>query len=678
MIHKIKSLYDNGNGSSMRAIGVQLGISRNTVRKYLRADEALIAQQQDNPERNKRLDECRDFIIHLLQTYPKLSAVKVLRKLRQQYPALDASDRTVRRYLQALKQTVTLKQQRYYEPVLDMVPGVQCQVDPGELRGVMINGIAQTLHFVVFVLSFSRLMYVALSRDAIDTRRFIQMHDEAFRYFGGCPQECVYDQTKLVVLHELYRELDINLQFLQYATTAGFKIKACEGYDPESKGKVEAGVKYAKGNCLYGETFDSPLELERVAEWMVSSAYRTNRDLAQVGALALACTLAGRIFRSTTGSDSSSMFICVAPTAGGKDFIRRAILRVLSEAELSVLVGPASFTSEAAVRGMLAQHPTKVSVVDEFGDKLRRALRSKDGHEKAAFDSFKEVYSASGNEWIERAYAPTVRDGVQIRARVPLNILAPSMTVVGLSTPKQLTDAISDDHFEGGFLNRFISVRARSDFTVTHRRIPEEAPPGWLIERAVDIRARGTIERMGQKIDDQQFDIKPSPTTVPVETNAEDSMHEYWEYNTTTYEKNPLKSLLAARLHEHAMRLATGIAVFNEPNCPTINLETYDWCRDWVDKHFQTFARLCRDFRADSPRDADRMRMLNALKNVGPEGITLTQMSREYKSVFHRGSIPERNELLHELETMGSVMFEKRDNENGKPTITWYAKREPE
>ncbi len=273
MIHKIKSLYDNGNGSSMRAIGVQLGISRNTVRKYLRADEALIAQQQDNPERNKRLDECRDFIIHLLQTYPKLSAVKVLRKLRQQYPALDASDRTVRRYLQALKQTVTLKQQRYYEPVLDMVPGVQCQVDPGELRGVMINGIAQTLHFVVFVLSFSRLMYVALSRDAIDTRRFIQMHDEAFRYFGGCPQECVYDQTKLVVLHELYRELDINLQFLQYATTAGFKIKACEGYDPESKGKVEAGVKYAKGNCLYGETFDSPLSLERhVREWLDSVA----------------------------------------------------------------------------------------------------------------------------------------------------------------------------------------------------------------------------------------------------------------------------------------------------------------------------------------------------------------------------------------------------------------------
>jgi len=39
----------------------------------------------------------------------------------------------------------------------------------------MIDGVLQTLHFVVFVLSFSRLMYVALSRDTIDTQYFIQI-----------------------------------------------------------------------------------------------------------------------------------------------------------------------------------------------------------------------------------------------------------------------------------------------------------------------------------------------------------------------------------------------------------------------------------------------------------------------------------------------------------------------
>jgi len=255
MIHKIKALYDEGNGSSIRAISEQLKVSRNTVRKYLRMDEKEIAIQQDQHERYKELDKYRDYIVYLLQTYPRLSAVKVKRKLREKMGEIKVSNRSMRRYIQQLKETITSRQRRYYEPILDHVPGVQCQVDPGELRGVMIGGVETTVHFVVFVLSYSRLMYVSLSRDAINTECFIKMHDAAFRYFGGRPEECVYDQTKLVVISEIFRELTLNQQFHQYATGAGFYIRACEGYDPESKGKVESGVKYVKQNALYGESF---------------------------------------------------------------------------------------------------------------------------------------------------------------------------------------------------------------------------------------------------------------------------------------------------------------------------------------------------------------------------------------------------------------------------------------
>ena len=162
---------------------------------------------------------------------------------------------------------------RYYEPILDDVPGVQCQVDPGELRGVLIGGEERTLHFVVFVLSYSRLMYVGLAFRPLDTQTFIQLHDEALRYFGGLPEECVYDQTKLVVINEQYRELTLNQRFHEYATTAGFRIHACEGYDPESKGKVEAGVKYVKQDCLYGEVFrDQEHVRQHVQDWVESVA----------------------------------------------------------------------------------------------------------------------------------------------------------------------------------------------------------------------------------------------------------------------------------------------------------------------------------------------------------------------------------------------------------------------
>jgi len=273
VIHKIKGLHDDGCGLSIRAISQELGISRNTVRKYLRADEVAIATAQLDRSREKRLDEHRDYIVHLLGAFPKLSAVKVARKLREKLGELEVSDRSIRRYVQMLKRTHAVGQRRYYEPVIDHLPGVQCQIDPGELRGVLIGGEARTVYFVAFVLSFSRLMYVGVSFTPIDTAGFIQLHDEAFRYFGGVPEECVYDQTKMVVIQERFRELTVNQRFHEYATAAGFRVHACEGYDPESKGKVEAAVKYVKQDCLYGETFIDHQGLRgHVLDWLETVA----------------------------------------------------------------------------------------------------------------------------------------------------------------------------------------------------------------------------------------------------------------------------------------------------------------------------------------------------------------------------------------------------------------------
>ena len=47
-IHKIKALHNEGAGLSIRSIARELGISRNTVRKYLRMDEgASIRRERD-------------------------------------------------------------------------------------------------------------------------------------------------------------------------------------------------------------------------------------------------------------------------------------------------------------------------------------------------------------------------------------------------------------------------------------------------------------------------------------------------------------------------------------------------------------------------------------------------------------------------------------------------------
>jgi len=277
MIHKIKALYDEGSGSSIRAIGRELGVSRNTVKKYLRMNEDEIANRFTNRERIKILDQYRDHVVQLLKRYPELSSVKIRRKLNDQGLRLQISDRSMRRYVSKLKRTAIIKQKRYYEPVLDMLPGVQCQVDLGELREVQIGQERRTIYFGVFVLSYSRLIFVSVSDRPINTESFIRMHDEAFTFFEGRPQECVYDQTKLVVLKEEYREILFNELFYQYATTAGLEARVCRGYDPESKGRVEAGVKYVKRDFFYGDCFSSYADLQkRLRQWIREVANQRN------------------------------------------------------------------------------------------------------------------------------------------------------------------------------------------------------------------------------------------------------------------------------------------------------------------------------------------------------------------------------------------------------------------
>ena len=100
----------------------------------------------------------------------------------------------------------------------------------------------------VMVLGWSRAIYVEFVRRA-DEATFIRCHLNAFDYFGGVPRRCLYDNAKVVVLG---RDDDGRAKWtdrmLDFARKVGFELRLCRPYRAQTKGKVESGVKYVKGN----------------------------------------------------------------------------------------------------------------------------------------------------------------------------------------------------------------------------------------------------------------------------------------------------------------------------------------------------------------------------------------------------------------------------------------------
>jgi hypothetical protein len=135
-------------------------------------------------------------------------------------------------------------------------------VDLGATRKVRIGTEKRTLYFIALVLSHSRKKYAEWYDRPVDSEMFIEFHQRAFQVLEGIPHQIVYDQTKLAVLAEQYGEVDFNESFFGYANWSGFKPYICNKSDPQTKGKIEAVIRYIKRGFLPGRNFDSLSDLE--------------------------------------------------------------------------------------------------------------------------------------------------------------------------------------------------------------------------------------------------------------------------------------------------------------------------------------------------------------------------------------------------------------------------------
>jgi len=257
----VKEIYVmHGEKASIRSIAKALGISRNTVRRYLRDPDGALTPKP-RPKRPSKLDPYTEYIMRRLAEGMD-NCVVLLRELRQQ--GYTGGYTILKDFVRPLRRRGHEKATRRFETN----PGEQAQVDFGSFVYRQPDGTVRRVWGFVMVLSWSRAIYVEFV-DRANVETFIRCHLNAFAKFKGVPRTCLYDNTKIVVLGRDEGGRPIwNQRFLDFALRVGMDIRLCHPYRAQTKGRVESGIKYVKRNFWPSARFVDLEDLNRqVAVW---------------------------------------------------------------------------------------------------------------------------------------------------------------------------------------------------------------------------------------------------------------------------------------------------------------------------------------------------------------------------------------------------------------------------
>jgi transposase len=261
-----------GESRSVSEVARELGIDRKTVRKYGTMPMEEVAEyRRHSKERTQKLDRYRRWIEQRVEEMA-LDGVINAQAIYEQLKRLgySGSARSVRRLVSGLRPKALKK--RIYQP-FETPAGYQGMVDLTEKRGVRMGARKQTVYGAVMILSHSRKKYVEWYDRPIDTQLFLEFHQRAFLAFDGIPQQIVYDQTKLAVIRERYGEVEFNESFYGFSQWWGYRPYICRKFDPETKGKVEAAIRYLKRSFLPGRSFRDVGDLDQqCGDWLKTVA----------------------------------------------------------------------------------------------------------------------------------------------------------------------------------------------------------------------------------------------------------------------------------------------------------------------------------------------------------------------------------------------------------------------
>lgn len=243
-------------GLSISEIARRTGYDRKTIRKVIKG--SLEPAPKARRRKKRKIDPYAPYVLKRIEA-GVLNARKLYHEIREMgYPGKESQ---VRSFVQPYRpQRESLATVRF-----ETEPGEQAQVDWASFGFITHHGKRRRLYAFLMTLGWSRAMYLEFTVSANATS-WLRCHIHAFHYLGGVVDVILHDNLKTAVVDRPSRAvIHWNRRYLDFAEYYGFTPQACQPYRPQTKGKVESGVSYVRGNFWLGLEFIDLADLNRQA-----------------------------------------------------------------------------------------------------------------------------------------------------------------------------------------------------------------------------------------------------------------------------------------------------------------------------------------------------------------------------------------------------------------------------
>ena len=231
-------------GTSIHEIARQVGLARNTVRKYIRG----AAVPAPRPARSMKLDPFKAQIRQWVHDDHLLNCVTMLERLRPLGYTGGVSQ--LKAFVHPLRPA---KAGRHPIRRYETAPGEQLQFDWGEFRYDQAGSYHKLFGFIA-VLGYSRMRFIIFAKRC-DVASLLRCLMAACEYFGGLPRTMLTDRMKSVLLDMDGSTPLWNPTFADFMASVGVAPRVCRAYTPQTKGKVERSVGVIKQSFWPGVCF---------------------------------------------------------------------------------------------------------------------------------------------------------------------------------------------------------------------------------------------------------------------------------------------------------------------------------------------------------------------------------------------------------------------------------------